>query len=86
MGKGCVRPSNPECARHLEVLDVAGRRHGDCRGDRCHLYEFNLSPIAEVRNFWRGTLIQGRSMGILLALMCGFMVSLIISSLRLRLY
>jgi exopolysaccharide biosynthesis polyprenyl glycosylphosphotransferase len=49
-------------------------------------YEFNLSPIAEVRSFWRGTLIRGRSMDILLALMCGFIVSLIITSRRLHLY
>ncbi len=50
------------------------------------VYEFKLSPIAEVRSFWRGTLIQGRSMGILLALLCGFIVSLIVISLRLHLY
>jgi exopolysaccharide biosynthesis polyprenyl glycosylphosphotransferase len=50
------------------------------------LYEFKLSPIAEVRSFWRGTLIRGRSMEILLALMCGFIFSLIITSRRLHLY
>src|SRR5215472_7346980 len=50
------------------------------------VYEFKLSPIAEVRSFWRGTLIQGRSMGILLALLSGFIVSLIITSKRLHLY
>jgi exopolysaccharide biosynthesis polyprenyl glycosylphosphotransferase len=50
------------------------------------LFEFKLSPIAEVRSFWRGTLIQGRSMGILLALMFGFIVSLIVISRRLHLY
>ncbi len=50
------------------------------------LYEFKISPIAEVRSFWRGTLIQGRSIGILLALLCGYIVSLIIISLRLHLY
>ena len=50
------------------------------------LYEFKLSPINEVRNFWRGTLIQGRSMGILLSLLFGFIVSLIIISRRLHLY
>jgi len=33
------------------------------------LYEFKMSPIVEVRSFWRGTLIHGRSMGILLTLM-----------------
>lgn len=50
------------------------------------LYEFKLSPIAEVRSFWRGTLIQGRSMGILLLLMFGFVASLIVISRRLHLY
>jgi exopolysaccharide biosynthesis polyprenyl glycosylphosphotransferase len=50
------------------------------------LYEFKLSPIAEVRSFWHGTLIQGRSMSILLALLCGFIVSLVITSRRLHLY
>jgi exopolysaccharide biosynthesis polyprenyl glycosylphosphotransferase len=49
-------------------------------------YEFKLSPIAEVRSFWHGTLIRGRSMDILLALMCGFIISLIITSRRLHLY
>jgi exopolysaccharide biosynthesis polyprenyl glycosylphosphotransferase len=50
------------------------------------LYEFKLSPIAEVRSFWRGTLIRGRSMEILLALLCGFIISLILTSKRLHLY
>src|SRR5580765_6401360 len=50
------------------------------------LYEFRMSPLTEVRSFWQGTLIQGRSMGILLALLCGFIVSLIVTSRRLHLY
>jgi exopolysaccharide biosynthesis polyprenyl glycosylphosphotransferase len=50
------------------------------------LYQFRMSPLAEVRNFWRGTLIQGRSMSILLGLLCGFIISLIIISKRLHLY
>ena len=50
------------------------------------LYEFKMSPIAEVRSFWRGTLIHGRSMGILLALLCGFIISLVLTSRRLHLY
>jgi len=50
------------------------------------LYEFRASPLAEVKWFWHGTLIPGRSMGILLALLCGFIVSLIITSRRLHLY
>ena len=50
------------------------------------LYEFKLSPIVEVRSFWQGTLIQGRSMAILLTLLCGFIISLIVISRRLHLY
>jgi exopolysaccharide biosynthesis polyprenyl glycosylphosphotransferase len=50
------------------------------------LYELKLSPIAEVRGFWRGTLFHGRSMGILLALLCGFIASLIVVSKRMHLY
>ena len=38
------------------------------------------------RSFWHGTLIHGRSMGILLALLCGFTFALIIISRRLHLY
>ena len=50
------------------------------------LYGFQSSPVAQVRSFWHGTLIHGRSMGILSALMLGFIVSLIITSKRLHLY
>jgi len=50
------------------------------------LYEFRMNPLTEVRSFWHGTLIQGRSMGILLALLCGFIGSLIVISRRLHLY
>jgi exopolysaccharide biosynthesis polyprenyl glycosylphosphotransferase len=50
------------------------------------LFEFRLSPIAEVRSFWHGTLIQGRSMGILIALLFGFIAALIVTSRRLHLY
>src|SRR5260370_32007051 len=50
------------------------------------LYEFHASPIVDAKGFWRGTLIHGRSMGLLLALLCGFTVSLIITSRRLHLY
>ena len=50
------------------------------------LYEFKLSPITEVRSFWHGTLIRGRSMEILLALLLGFIASLIVISRRLNLY
>jgi exopolysaccharide biosynthesis polyprenyl glycosylphosphotransferase len=50
------------------------------------LYEFRMTPLTEARSFWHGTLIQGRSMGILLALLCGFIGSLIVISRRLNLY
>ncbi len=50
------------------------------------LYEFHLTPIAQVRQFWHGTLFHGRSVGILLALLFGFIISLIAISKRLHLY
>ena len=50
------------------------------------LYEFHTGPVAGARGFWHGTLIHGRSMGILLALLCGFTISLMITSRRLHLY
>ena len=43
-------------------------------------------PGARCRGFWHGTLIHGRPMGILLALLCFFAVSLIVISRRLNLY
>ncbi len=50
------------------------------------LYEFHTGPLAGARGFWHGTLIYGRSMSILLALLCGFTVALIITSRRMHLY
>ena len=50
------------------------------------LYEFHTGPVAGARGFWHGTLIYGRSMGVLLALFCGFTVALIITSRRMHLY
>jgi exopolysaccharide biosynthesis polyprenyl glycosylphosphotransferase len=50
------------------------------------LYEFHTGPVAGAKGFWRGTLIQGRSMGLLLALVCGFAIALIITSRRMQLY
>jgi exopolysaccharide biosynthesis polyprenyl glycosylphosphotransferase len=49
-------------------------------------YEFHDTPLNGARGFWHGTLIHGRSMGILLALLCGFTFSLIVTSRRLHLY
>ena len=38
------------------------------------------------RRFWQGTLIRGSSVGVLLVLLCGFIVALILTSRRLQLY
>jgi exopolysaccharide biosynthesis polyprenyl glycosylphosphotransferase len=50
------------------------------------LYERHTGPLAGMRGFWHGTLIHGRSMSILLALLCGFALVLIVVSRRLLLY
>src|SRR5271165_2646202 len=50
------------------------------------VYKFRSSPIDEAMGFWHGTLIYGRSMSILLILLCGFTVTLIMTSRRLHLY
>jgi exopolysaccharide biosynthesis polyprenyl glycosylphosphotransferase len=50
------------------------------------LYVFDKGPVAGARLLWRGTLIHGSSMGILLAVLCGFTISLMITSRRLHLY
>ncbi|MGA2570525.1 MAG: sugar transferase [Terracidiphilus sp.] len=50
------------------------------------LYKLRRTPIEGVRGFWQGTLIHGRSTGILLALLCGYIVALIITNRRLHLY
>ncbi len=50
------------------------------------LYEFGTGPVVGARGFWHGTLFYGRSMWILLGLLCGFTAALIITSRRLHLY
>ncbi len=50
------------------------------------LYKFHTTPVAGARGFWHGNLIAGRSMWILLALLCGFTVMLIMISRRMHLY
>src|SRR5208337_3324453 len=50
------------------------------------LYAYQKGPVAAAQGIWRGTLIHGRSMGILLALVCGFIFVLILISRRLHLY
>jgi exopolysaccharide biosynthesis polyprenyl glycosylphosphotransferase len=50
------------------------------------LYKLNTGPVDGVRAFWHGTLLHGRSMGILLLLLCGFTLVLLASSRRMNLY
>jgi len=50
------------------------------------LFKFDTGVLINAREFWHGTLIQGRSMWILLTLLCGYTVSLIVTSRRLNLY
>jgi len=50
------------------------------------LYKLHTRPLAGARGFWHGTLITGRSTGILLALLSGFAFALVITSRRLHLY
>ena len=49
-------------------------------------YERHTNPVVGARAFLNGTLFSGRSMWILLGLLCGFVTSLIITSRRLNLY
>jgi exopolysaccharide biosynthesis polyprenyl glycosylphosphotransferase len=49
-------------------------------------YKTHSSPLMNARAFYHGTLVHGRSMGILLAFLCGFAVALIATSKRLNLY
>ncbi len=50
------------------------------------LYRFGTGPETTAREFWRDTLIPGRSMGLLLGFLCGFVFVLIVTSRRLHLY
>ncbi len=50
------------------------------------LYKMHTGPVAGAKGFWHGTLIYGRSMGMLLALLCGFTIALIVISRRMHLY
>jgi exopolysaccharide biosynthesis polyprenyl glycosylphosphotransferase len=77
-----VRPSSSK-GRFWIVLDVITIVGAAALAT---IYKFHTSPVAEVKGFWHGTLIHGRSMGILLALLCGFAFALIVTSRRLHLY
>jgi exopolysaccharide biosynthesis polyprenyl glycosylphosphotransferase len=50
------------------------------------VHRLHMSPLAGARGFWHGTLIHGRSMGILLTLLCFFVIALLVTSRRLNLY
>lgn len=50
------------------------------------LYESRTGIRSGAAQFWHGTLIPGRSMSILLALCCGFTISLMVASRNLHLY
>jgi exopolysaccharide biosynthesis polyprenyl glycosylphosphotransferase len=50
------------------------------------MYRLHTGPVEEAEGFWQGTLIHGRSMWILLALLCVFTITLIVTSKRLSLY
>jgi exopolysaccharide biosynthesis polyprenyl glycosylphosphotransferase len=50
------------------------------------IIEFHITPLNGARSFWQGTLFFGRSMWILLAILDGFIFTLIVTSQRLHLY
>ena len=50
------------------------------------MYKFHTGLVEGAKGFWQGTLIHGRPMWILLALLCGFTMALMVTSKRLQLY
>ena len=50
------------------------------------IYERHTTPVLGARAFYNGTLFNGRSMWILLALLCGFAIALVVTSRRMHLY
>lgn len=50
------------------------------------MYELHTGPVAGARGLWHGTLFRVSSRWILLGLLCGFIISLLITSRRLNLY
>jgi exopolysaccharide biosynthesis polyprenyl glycosylphosphotransferase len=50
------------------------------------LYRLDDNLADAYYKFWQGTLIRGGSVGVLLALLCGFIATLILTSRRLQLY
>ncbi|MGB6190891.1 MAG: sugar transferase [Terracidiphilus sp.] len=49
-------------------------------------YKIHATPVAAAQYFYQGTLVHGRSMGILLAFLCGFALVLVATSKRMHLY
>src|SRR5579863_1935678 len=49
-------------------------------------FEFHITPLSGASGVWRGNLFFGHSMWILLAMMCGFTMTLIVTSRRMNLY
>jgi len=50
------------------------------------MYKLRTGPVDGARGLWRGTLFYHRPMWILMALLCGFAITLMITSKRLHLY
>jgi exopolysaccharide biosynthesis polyprenyl glycosylphosphotransferase len=50
------------------------------------IYQTHTGPLSGARELYQGTLFQGRSMGMLLAFLCGFTVALVATSRRMNLY
>ena len=50
------------------------------------IYERHTSPVVGAKAFYNGTLFGGRSMWILLGLLCWFAIALVVSSRRMNLY
>jgi len=50
------------------------------------LYRLHTTPLAQLREVWNGTLFSGRSAAVMLALLGGFILTLIASSRRMHLY
>ena len=50
------------------------------------IYERHTGPVVGARAFYHGTLFYGRSMWILLAMLCGFATVLVVTSRRMHLY
>ncbi len=82
---GAKRPQHPVFGRDsfwivLDILTILGAAL------LATVYRFHSTPVATVRGLLHGTLIQGRSIGILLILFCGYTVALVVTSKRFHLY